>query len=47
MMPSISLDLEIVAQDEHFRVEWGASYGASGIITARRVQISLEPGKPR
>ncbi len=46
MVPGIIFDLEITKVDEHFRVEWDASYGVTGLITARRVRIGLVPGKP-
>ena len=32
--------------DQGFRLEWSASYGASGSISAKEVRITLEPGEP-
>ena len=46
MVPGIIFDLEITKVDEHFRVEWSASYGVTGFVTARHVRINLVPGKP-
>ncbi|WP_105415168.1 hypothetical protein [Neorhizobium sp. T25_27] len=46
MVPGIILALEITKPGEHFRIEWSASYGANGLVTARQVQIGLTPGKP-
>lgn len=46
MVPGIIFDLEITKVDEHFRIEWSASYGVTGSVTAKQVQITLEPGKP-
>ncbi|TBZ49182.1 hypothetical protein [Rhizobium leguminosarum] len=46
MVPGIIFDLEITKEDEHFRVEWDASYGVTGLVTARHIQINLVPGKP-
>lgn len=46
MAPGIIFDLEITKVDQHFRVEWSASYGVDGFITAKHLQISLAPGKP-
>ncbi|ARM91980.1 hypothetical protein RHEC894_PD00476 (plasmid) [Rhizobium sp. CIAT894] len=46
MAPGIIFDLEITKVDEHFRVEWDASYGVTGLVTARHIRINLEPGKP-
>lgn len=45
MMPGIIFDLEITKPTQSFRIEWGASYGPAGFVTAERVQISLEPGR--
>jgi hypothetical protein len=46
MVPAIILDLEITRIDQGFRLEWSASYGASGSISAKEVRITLEPGEP-
>ncbi len=46
MVPGIIFDLEITKVDEHFRVEWSASYGVTGLVAARDIQINLGPGKP-
>lgn len=46
ILPGIILDLEITRIDEHFRVEWSASYGISGSVTTKQVRINLQPGKP-
>lgn len=46
MVPGIISDLEITKVDEYFRVEWSASYGVTGLITARHARIDLSPGKP-
>jgi len=46
MKPGIIYDLKITAVDELYRVEWSASYGLEGSITAKGVQINLMPGKP-
>ncbi len=42
----IIFDLEITKADEHFRIEWSASYGVTGFVTASSVRISLVPGEP-
>lgn len=44
IMPAIIFDLEITKGDESFRIEWSASYGVAGFITAKDVRISLAPG---
>jgi len=46
MMPAIILDLEITKVDENYCIEWSASYGVAGFITAKHVRISLAPGRP-
>jgi hypothetical protein len=46
MVPGIIFELEIIRAGEHFRIEWSASYGVTGSVTAKQVQITLEPGKP-
>ena len=43
MIPGIISDLEITKSGEHFRIEWDASYGITGSITAKQVRITLEP----
>ncbi|MFD9897741.1 hypothetical protein [Mesorhizobium sp. NPDC059025] len=45
-MPAIIFDLQITKVDENYRVEWSASYGVEGFITAKQMRVSLEPGKP-
>lgn len=45
MVPGIILDLEITTAGEHFRVEWNASYGVTGSVTAKHVRAILKPGK--
>ena len=44
-VPGIIFDLEVTKIDEHFRLEWSASYGVTGSRTAKRVRVTLEPGK--
>jgi hypothetical protein len=46
MVPAIIFDLEITSLDQGFRLEWSASYGVSGSISAKEVRITLEPGEP-
>lgn len=46
MAPGIILDLEITSLDQRFHIEWSASYGVTGSITAKQVRITSEPGKP-
>lgn len=46
MVPGIIFGLEITKTDEHFRIEWDASYGVNGCITTKQVQITVEPGNP-
>jgi len=46
MVPGVILDLKITKVDGHLRVEWSASYGVNGFVTARHASISLIPGKP-
>lgn len=46
MMPGIIFDLEITKAEEQFRIEWAASYGVSGSVVAKKVKITVEPGKP-
>ncbi|MCQ1574995.1 hypothetical protein NFO65_30275 [Neorhizobium galegae] len=46
MVPGIIFELEITRAGEHFRIEWSASYGVNGVVTAKKVQIGLTPGKP-
>jgi hypothetical protein len=47
MVPGIIYGLEINKADEHFRIEWSASYGVDGSVTAKQVRITLEPGRPQ
>lgn len=44
MMPAIIFDLEITRDGENHRIEWSASYGVAGFITAKHVRVSLAPG---
>lgn len=46
MVPGIVFDLEITKVEDNFRIEWSASYGVAGFVTAKNVRISLVPGKP-
>ena len=46
MVPAIIFDMDFTKAGEHVRIEWDTSYGMSGFITAKNVQISLTPGKP-
>lgn len=46
MVPGIIFDLLITKVDEHFRIEWSASYGVAGFINAKQMWITLAPGKP-
>lgn len=46
MVPGVISDLSITKVDEHFRIEWSASYGVDGVIHAKRIRIALVPGKP-
>ncbi|TXI02746.1 MAG: hypothetical protein E6Q76_15025 [Rhizobium sp.] len=43
MVPGIIFDLEITKTDQSFRIEWDASYGVSGFVSAKHVEISLVP----
>lgn len=45
MVPGIIFDLSITRVDEHFRIEWNASYGVAGFIDAKQLSISLATGK--
>ncbi|OCJ11766.1 hypothetical protein A6U86_01485 [Rhizobium sp. AC27/96] len=47
MVPCIIFDLEITRTEEHFRIEWSASYGVAGFIIAKHAHINLKPGKPQ
>jgi len=47
MMPGIIGNLEISKADERYRIEWDASYGVAGFITAKGVRISFVPEGPR
>lgn len=44
-VPGILFDLEVTKVGEHFRIEWSASYGVAGSITAKHVRINTVPGK--
>ena len=46
MMPGIIGDLEITKAGGQFCIEWSATYGVAGSITAKQARITLEPGKP-
>ena len=46
MVPAVIFDLEITRHDRGFRLEWSASYGASGSISVKELRITLEPGEP-
>lgn len=46
MVPGIIFDLEIAKVGGSFRIEWYASYGVSGFVTAKNIQISLVPREP-
>jgi hypothetical protein len=46
MMPGIILNLDITSIDRGFRIEWSASYGVSGSISARQMRVALDPGEP-
>ncbi len=46
MIPAIIFDLEITRLDEHYHIEWSASYGVAGCITAKHIRIGLAPGRP-
>ncbi|HVJ54009.1 MAG TPA: hypothetical protein VM689_16185 [Aliidongia sp.] len=45
MVPGIIFDLEITKTSGLFRIEWSASYGVTGSVAAKQMQITLEPGK--
>jgi hypothetical protein len=44
-LPSIIFNLEITKVGEHWRIEWDASYGVTGLVTAKHLQFDLQPGK--
>ncbi|TDR94549.1 hypothetical protein [Enterovirga rhinocerotis] len=46
MVPGIIFDLSISQVDEHFHIEWNASYGIVGSIRSKQMEISFRPGKP-
>lgn len=46
MVPGIIFDLEITRVGEHFCIEWSASYGVNGSVTAKHALINLAPGQP-
>lgn len=46
MVPAIILDMQVTRSGEHVRVEWDASYGLYGSVTASHMQISFEPETP-
>lgn len=46
MVPGIIFDFEITKVEDHFRVEWDASYGVTGIVVAKLARIDIAPGKP-
>jgi hypothetical protein len=46
MAPGIIFELEITKEGEQFRIEWDSSYGVNGFVVAKRMEISLAPGKP-
>ncbi len=46
VVPGIIFELEITKLDQGFRLEWSASYGVSGSISAKQLRITLEPGEP-
>jgi len=46
IVPAVIIDLDISSLDQGFRLEWSASYGVSGSISAKQVRITLEPGEP-
>ncbi len=45
IVPAVIFDLEITRLDRGFRLEWSASYGVSGSISAKELRIILEPGE--
>lgn len=45
-VPGIIYDLKITKMGEHFRIEWSASYGVAGFVTAKHIRLSLKQGKP-
>jgi hypothetical protein len=46
IVPAVIFDLEITRLEQGFRLEWSASYGVSGSMSAKQVRITLEPGEP-
>lgn len=46
MQPGIIFELEMTKVDTHFQIEWSASYGVNGSVTARNARISLVPAQP-
>jgi hypothetical protein len=45
-VPGIIYDLKITKGDEHFCIEWSASYGVAGFVTAKHIGLTLKQGKP-
>jgi hypothetical protein len=45
-VPGVIYDLKITKMGDHFRIEWGASYGVAGSVTAKHIGITLKQGKP-
>jgi hypothetical protein len=46
MMPGIIYDLQITKVEGKFSIEWGASYGVSGCVSAKQIRLALKPGMP-
>lgn len=44
--PGIIHDLRITHAGDGVQITWNSSYGAEGALTAKRLSIALQPGKP-
>ena len=45
-LPAIIHDLHIMDVSDGVEITWSSSYGVEGTLTAKRVSIALQPGKP-
>jgi len=45
-LPGIIGSLEVTSQDGVYQLEWDGSYGVSGTLSAKQMQMELKPGKP-
>jgi hypothetical protein len=45
-LPGIIHDLQITEASDGAQITWNSSYGVEGTLRAKRISISLQPGKP-